>query len=420
MIRLIKDQIYWIGVIDHELDVFDVVMETKYGTSYNSYLVKTEHHNILVETVKVKFFDEYLSNINELVGIDNIDAIIVNHTEPDHAGSIEKLLKLNPNIKIIGSKAAISYLFDITNMEFESKVVRPNEEISYDDQTFQFISVPFLHWPDSIYTYLNNEKMLFTCDSFGTHYAHDHVFLSELKEEQREDYLEAFRYYYDAIFAPYKKFVQQAIEKIKDLDIDYILNGHGPLLDQNIHFYLDTYKEWSSDVNDGSKLVVMINASSYGYTVEMSECIKEGILSVDNSIYVKSYNLDVRNYEELKEEIMHQTYKADCVLIGSTTINKDATPVIWDYATLLNPVVHQGKFAGVYGSYGWTGEGVDHIHQRLKSIGLKVFPCVKIKFKPNDETHEVLNSYGKNVAYSMAKCCSGFELVNDSKMTMKE
>ncbi|MDF2700712.1 MAG: flavoprotein [Haloplasmataceae bacterium] len=420
MIKQINDNLYWIGVLDKNLAVFDVIMETKFGTSYNSYLIKTTHHNILVETVKNKFFDEYLANINELIGVDNIDIIIVNHTEPDHAGSLEKLLDLNPNIKVIGSKAAIGYLGDITNKKFYQYVVKPNEEMIIDNKTFKFIIAPFLHWPDSMYTYLMEDKALFTCDSFGAHFASEGLLLSNLKNDEEANYHYSLRYYYDAIFSPFKKFVLQAIDKIKGLDVLYICTGHGPVIDKNVSWYFNTYKTWSEETKSEGKLVVIPYASSYGYTEKMANFIMNGIKAVDYSINVNLYNLNITNYQDLENKITSEMYHADAILFGSTTINKDATPVIWNIVNKINPVTYIGKFTNVFGSYGWSGEGVDHIHQRLKCTGLKILPSIKLIFKPSLEDESALYEFGKSVANLIINNENNLQLINNNKITMKE
>ncbi|ERJ13378.1 FprA family A-type flavoprotein [Haloplasma contractile] len=426
MHKQIKENIHFIGVLDREIEVFDVVMETEFGTSYNSYLIKGKEKNAIVETVKDRFFDEYLNNINELVGgIENIDYVIMDHTEPDHAGSLEKLLELNPNIEVVGSRAAILYLKDITNMEFKSRVVKQNDTLSLGDKTFRFISAPFLHWPDSIYTYLEEDNTLFTCDSFGCHYAHDGIFISELDAKEQIDFIFALKYYFNAIFSPFKKFLLQAVAKIETLDIDIIAPGHGPVFDvkSEAQQIINFYQSWAEDYNQHvdyetmngrtekpyDKLVVIPYSTSYGYTETMAMKIVEGIKSFEEDIEVKLYNLNVKNFGDLKAEIMEHIFFADSVLFGSTTINKDATPVIWDIATAMNPIVHNGKICTAFGSFGWSGEGVDFIFERLKSLGMKMIPALKLKFKPSEEQYNELIQYGKMVAESIFAKESKFE-----------
>lgn len=275
----LKKNLYWTGVLDANLRVFDIIMETEFGTSYNSYLLKTSEKTVLFETAKAKFLDGYLKALNKLVDIKDIDYIVVNHTEPDHAGSIEKLIEMNPNIKIIGSQVAIGFLKNIVNREFNGIIVKENETLSLGDKTLRFMSVPNLHWPDTMYTYIEEDKTLVTCDSFGSHYSFDGILLSKLTDN--EGYLRALKYYFDCIIGPFKNpFMIKALDRIKDLEIDMICTGHGPVLDCRIDEIMEYYKKWSNVSNPNPRKTVIIPyVSAYGYTRELANKIAEGIES---------------------------------------------------------------------------------------------------------------------------------------------
>ena len=171
-----RDDLWWVGVEDHDLRVFDIVMHSDWGTSYNAYAVRGAEVVALFETVKEKFFDEYLQNLKEVCSLDEVKYIVVGHTEPDHSGSLEKLLDLTPNATVVGSATAITFLKEIVNKPFASRAVKEGDTIDLGGRTLTFLSVPFLHWPDSMYTYIPEMKALFTVDSFGCHYADDRVF----------------------------------------------------------------------------------------------------------------------------------------------------------------------------------------------------------------------------------------------------
>lgn len=213
---LLKDNIWWIGAIDHDLRIFDIIMYTEFGTTYNSYLIKGSKKTALVETVKYTFSDEYISKVEEEVNLQDIDYIIVNHTEPDHAGTIEYLIKRGCNPTVVGSEAAIRFMKEIANVPFKYKVVNHEDTLSLGDKNLKFISAPFLHWPDSMYTYVEEDKLLFTCDSFGAHYAFDDILFSKVTD--KADYYGTLRYYFNMIFGPFKKYVLEAINKIEDLE----------------------------------------------------------------------------------------------------------------------------------------------------------------------------------------------------------
>ncbi|MFV0254633.1 MAG: MBL fold metallo-hydrolase, partial [Erysipelotrichaceae bacterium] len=216
----INENFYWLGVKDKQLRNFDIIMETKYGTTYNSYLLKTTMGAILFETVKAKFFDEYLIKLQELIDVSDIKYIVCSHTEPDHSGSLIKLLELNPTIEIISSITANRYLQEIINDEFKSRIVKDNEVLKIADKTLTFYSALNLHWPDAMYTYLQEDKILVSCDSFSAHFATDEMLLS--KVVRKDNYFEALYYYTEMIMGPFKNFIDRAMDKIKDLDINYI------------------------------------------------------------------------------------------------------------------------------------------------------------------------------------------------------
>lgn len=395
----VKKDIYWVGSLDPELRVFDIIMYTPYGTTYNSYVVKGSEKIAVFETVKEKCFDDYLSKLNSL-GIDpkSIDYIVVDHTEPDHAGSVEKLLELSPKAKVIGSMQAIEFLKDIVNKDFEYIVVGDNDTISLGNKTLQFISAPFLHWPDSMYTYVVEDKVLMTCDSFGSHYSCEEVFNDLLPN--KDHYYDALRYYYDCIFGPYKQFVLKAIDKIKDLDIDIICPGHGPVLRDNPWEIVKTYKEWSTPVKpniNGDKKVTICYVSAYGYTKELANHIAEGIKK-DHNVEVKMY--DVIEHETA--EILKDIEESDGILFGSPTIVNELLPPIRILLANLNPIIHGGKFAAAFGSYGWSGEAVPRIEHRLEELKMKlVNPGLKVRFRASEKQIQEAINFGNSFSKSM-------------------
>lgn len=375
----LKKDIHWVGMLDPNLRIFDIIMHTEFGTTYNSYVVKGTEKTALFETVKVKFFDEYIEKLKTLIDVYNIDYIVLNHTEPDHAGSVAKLLEYSPNAKVVGSTTAVKFMKAIANKPFEAIVVNSGDTLELGGKTLKFISAPFLHWPDSIYTYIEEDKVLFTCDSFGSHYSMDAVLFSKL--DNRENYMKALRYYFDMIMGPFKPHMLKAIEKIEGLDIDIIGTGHGPVLDKNPMEIVNICKEWSTEVNPNTtKSVVIPYVSAYGYTAEMAETIAKGVASVGD-VKIELFDMVYADFNEVLDKI----YWADGLLLGSPTINSEALPPIWNILTNLSPIVHGKKLAGAFGSYGWSGEAVPNLTERLKQLRMKVVPGLKVNFKPSDE-----------------------------------
>lgn len=370
-------------------------METEFGTSYNSYLLKTSEKTVLFETAKAKFLDGYLKALNKLVDIKDIDYIVVNHTEPDHAGSIEKLIEMNPNIKIIGSQVAIGFLKNIVNREFNGIIVKENETLSLGDKTLRFMSVPNLHWPDTMYTYIEEDKTLVTCDSFGSHYSFEGILLSKVTDN--EGYLRALKYYFDCIIGPFKNpFMIKALDRIKDLEIDMICTGHGPVLDCRIDEIMEYYKKWSNVSNPNPRKTVIIPyVSAYGYTKELAEKIAEGIKA--------SGDIDVRVYDMVeadKDKVLEELEFADGILFGSPTIVGEALKPIWDLTTSIFARTHGNKLASAFGSYGWSGEAVPHIIERLKQLRMKVVDeGFRVKFKPSESELSDAYDYGYNFGF---------------------
>lgn len=390
----IKKDIYWVGALDPNLRIFDIVMYTPYGTTYNSYVVKGSKKTAVFETVKEKFFDEYLARLESLnVDIKNIDYIVVDHTEPDHAGSVEKLLDIAKNAKVVGSSTAIKFLKNIVNRPFEAIEVKDNSSLDLGGKTLKFISAPLLHWPDTIYTYVPEEKLLITCDSFGCHYSSEKIFNDLI--EDKEKYIDALKYYFDCIMGPFKPYVLKACDKIENLPIDIICPGHGPILRDDPKKIVELYKKWSTEEDIFKrKEITICYVSAYGYTKEIANKISEGIKSVDD-FTINSF--DVTYSKE--EEIIQKLNSSVGFLFGSPTITSDALRPIYDIINSLNPIIHGGRFAGAFGSYGWSGEAVPNMEERLRQLRMKIpVPGLKINFKPSDEDNNRAYHFGKSFA----------------------
>lgn len=384
------DNIYYVGVQDKDLRVFDIIMHSDYGTSYNSYLVRGSEKTALFETCKLEFWDEYIANIREVCDPSEIDYIVVNHTEPDHAGCMERILELAPNAKVLGSSTALTFLKEIVNHPFASQAVTEADQIDLGGLTLTFLSVPFLHWPDSMYTYIPELKALFSCDSFGCHYADDRVF-NDLIEG---DFTDAYLYYFTHIIGPFKRpFMTKALDKIAALDIQFIGNGHGPVLRSNIQKYLGMYREWCAPQPKNGKDVVIAYVSAYGYTRSLAEAIAKGVQEA--GVSVKVFDLVTDSAEEAKAAIAD----ADGFLLGSPTLVGDALPPIYEMMMGLNPIIHRGKFAGAFGSYGWSGEAVPNLVARMQQLKLSMpLEGMKIRFKPTQQDLDNAVSYGKQFA----------------------
>lgn len=372
----IKDNIYWVGVRDKDLRVFDIVMETKRGTTYNSYLINDEKVAI-VETVKNQFSEEFIENIKSVIGNKSVDYIIVNHTELDHSGSLKNLIEMYKDVKIVASKAAINYLKDILNIEFNYIIA--GDELSLGKNTLQFISAPNLHWPDTMFTYMKEEQILFTCDVMGCHYCPD----SCITDECSGDYYEEMKYYFDVIMGPFKRFVNMALNKIEDLPMNIIAPSHGPLHVNDIEKYIKLYREWAKELEIKDKNIQIFYISAYGNTESMANYMKDSFIK--RGIMAETHEITSCT----EEELITLVDNSSGILIGSPTINQEAVRPAMSLLSLICPVINKGKVAAAFGSYGWSGEGVPMITEQLKQLKFKVVdPGYRFKFVPDDKKFE--------------------------------
>jgi flavorubredoxin len=394
----VTPSVKWIGALDQQLTTFDVVMHVKYGTSYNAYIIDAPKIT-LVETVKHTHTDDYLNCIKCLCNPADIAYIVLNHTEPDHSGSLEALLAIAPNATIVGSGRALAYLADIVQCPLPHTLqVKDGDTLDIGGKTLRFISAPNLHWPDSMYTYLEGEGALFTCDSFGAHYCTPRVF--DDCTDTPANYEASFDYYFDSILRPFSKFMLKAIEKIRPLDIKAICTGHGPVLRRFWQEMVDRTErmatQYLQNVDSRRDKILVCYVSAYGYTRQMAEYIARGIALGGKE--AKLMDIEVASIAELETALI----QADGILVGSPTINQNTLLPVYKLFAAMNPLRDAKKSAAAFGSYGWSGEAADIIEATLTMLKLNVImPAFKTKFKPNTQTAEMLIDFGKTFADKM-------------------
>lgn len=388
----INSDIRWIGILDDSIVTFDIVMETKHGTTYNSYFINADKKAV-VETAKESFQDIYLDKIREVTDPRDISYIIMNHTEPDHSGCLKALLEIAPQAIVYGSRQAITYLQDIVGMPFAFCYVKDGDTLSLGNKTLRFIGAPNLHWPDTIYTYVEEDKVLFTCDSFGAHFCHPGMF-----DDEVGDYSDSFQYYFDVILKPFSQFMVKAIEKIKPLEIRCICPGHGPILRtrwKEIVSLTERYAEqYIADSLCDDNQVLIAYVSAYGYTKQMAEAIAEGIREVAG---YKVSLVDIENI--LPGDLEAMIVKSKSILIGSPTINQNTLLPVYKMFALINPIRDRGKKAAAFGSYGWSGEAVKLIENQLKALKLNVVMDGMVnKFSTDARKREQVLEFGRAFA----------------------
>ena len=384
----VSEDVSWIGVVDHDLVTFDIVMETRHGTTYNSYFIDAEKKTV-VDTVKASFWPEYKEKLKALTDPAEIDYILFSHTEPDHSGCLPQLLEMAPNATVLGSGQALTYLGEMMDRPFQSQRVKDGDVIDLGDKKLRVIGAPNLHWPDTIYSYIEEQGLLFTCDSFGAHFADD-----RMMDDEVEDYSDAYDYYFNVILKPYSKFMLKAIEKIKSLPIDVICPGHGPIL-------RSTWKEKMSRAEKLSRqyledthhnnTVLVAYVSAYGYTKEMALKVVEG-LNKRGTIQVDLLDIEHIGLGDLEEHVV----RADGLIIGSPTINQNTLLPIYRLFSVINPIRDKGKPAVAFGSFGWSGEAVKMIEDHLRNLKLNVInEGLTARFLPNQGDAERLMNLGE-------------------------
>lgn len=388
----VSEDVSWVGVLDRDIVTFDIVMETKEGTTYNSYFINAQKKAV-IDTVKEGFHDVFIDKLRKVTDPSQIDYIIITHTEPDHSGALGHLLDLAPKAVVYGSRVAVNYLQDMTDRQFNYVMVKDGDVLDLGNKKITFINAPNLHWPDTIFAWLNEDRLLFTCDSFGAHFCREAMF-----DDLIENYDEEFKYYFDVILRPFSNFMLKAIEKIKPLDIQAVCPGHGPILrkswKEKIQITEKYSEQYHADSLCGDNSILITYVSAYGYTRQMAETIAEGIREV---VDYKINLVDIENI--LLGELEELITKSKSILVGSPTINQNTLLPVYRMFAVMNPIRDRGKKAAAFGSYGWSGEAVKLIENQLRALKLNVvLDGLSAKFSPNEEKQRKLVEFGRSFA----------------------
>ncbi|MDO9106889.1 MAG: FprA family A-type flavoprotein [Methylovulum sp.] len=395
----LSERVYWIGALDPSLRTFDIILKTANGTSYNAYLVRGSAGVAVIDTVKENFADDFFARLESVARYDEISVIVLNHLEPDHTGALPELMRRAPNARLYISQKAQSMVKALLKQDdFAFTPVLTGDQVSLGDRTLEFFHTPYLHWPDTQCTYLPEEKTLFSGDVFGCHFCDSRLFNDEVG-----DFRFSFEYYYAHIMRPFKDYVNRALDLIEPLlPLQRIAPAHGPLLRDQPQRYVQRYRELSrsalqSEINEGEKTLLIFYISSYGNTRRMAEAIYEGAMAVEH-VRVSLYDLEgseVASFVDLIEG-------ADGIVFGTPTINGDAVKPVWDLLSSLAVINLKSKLGGVFGSYGWTGEAVKMVEDRLRGLKLRVpIPGLRIKLIPTDEEMQDCRAFGLELAQEL-------------------
>jgi len=383
MIRKLKDNMYEVGARDWDREVFDELIPLPDGTSYNSYVIFGSEKTALIDTVDSTKKDELINNLKTL-DIKKLDYIVSNHSEQDHSGSIPYVLELFPESKVVTNEKAKGLLMEhLLIPEDKFFIIKDNETLSLGDKTLQFLISPWVHWPETMLTYLIEDKILFTCDFLGSHNASSSLFVSE----EKKTYFDAKRYYAE-IMMPFRTIIKKHISRVEALDVDYIAPSHGEVYDKP-EFIINAYKEWISD--DVKNLVIIPYVSMHDSTEEMVKRLIDEL--VKRNIKVKPFNLVNADIGEIAITLVD----AATIIVGAPALLVGTHPAVISAVYLVNALRPKTKFVSIIGSYGWSTKLIEHITSLITNIKPEIINPVLTKGFPKAEDYKKIERLANDI-----------------------
>lgn len=393
MSRKINDKVTWVGKKDWELKKFhgDEFTTTK-GSSYNAYLIKDEK-TVLIDTVWLPYDREFVSKLEQEVDLNTIDYIILQHGEVDHSGALIELMERIPNTPIYCTANGIKSIKGQYHKEWNFIPVKTGDTLNIGENTLTFIEAPMLHWPDTMFTYMDKEKILFSNDGFGQHIASEFLYADEV--EQDELFEQAITYYAN-ILAPFSMLVKNKMNEIlaMNLEINMICPSHGLIWrkKEDISKIIGKYLEWADNYQENQ--ITIIYDTMWNDTRKMAEAIAEGIKNVDNRVTVKLMN----TAKDDKTIVLTEVFKSKMILVGSPTVNNGYLHSIAGILEMIKGMKLKKKKASAFGSYGWSGESVKLITEELKKAGFEIInDGIKVMWTPNEENIKQCIEFGENI-----------------------
>jgi len=381
--RQLKPNIYAVGAIDWDRRLFDELIPLPDGTSYNAYLIMGSEKNALLDTVDPTKTDVLIDNLVKL-GIDKIDYVIAHHAEQDHSGAIPDVLMLYSDAKVVTNPKCKSMLIDLLNIdEGRFITVDDGQTLSLGDKTLQFIYMPWVHWPETMGTYLQEDKIFFPCDFFGSHLATSSLFVDDAPAVY-----EAAKRYYAEIMMPFRAPIRSNLEKIKNLQIDMLAPSHGPIYDKP-QFIINAYKDWVSDIVKNE--VVLPYISMHDSTRKMVEYFVDAL--IERGITVKQFNLTAADIGKLAISLVD----AATIVVGSPTVLTGAHPQAAYACILANALRPKAKFVSIIGSYGWGGRMVEQIANLIPNLKVEILEPVITKGFPKDNDFIALDKLADEI-----------------------
>jgi len=379
----IAGNVYWVGAIDWNIRSFHGY-STPRGSTYNAYLIKGDT-NVLIDTVKRPFFDQMVSRISSVLDPKEIDLIISNHVEMDHSGSLVPAQNLT-GAKILASKRGVEGLA-LHHDGLEIEAVEDGQELRIGDRVLRFIETPMLHWPDSMFTYLVEDKILFSMDGFGQHLASSKRFDDEVDKDVLM--YEAAKYYAN-ILMPFGGQVLKTFEKVKDVDIKMLATSHGVIWRKDLNGIINAYLSWAK--GETKEKAVVVYDTMWGSTQKMAEAIVDGIAS--EGVETRPHKLS----DSDRSEVMKDVLEARAVVVGSPTLNNGMFPTVADFVTYMRGLRPKGKKGAAFGSFGWGGGAVKALRENLEKAGLVLSSeDLEMRYVPKEEEILKCFEYGQKI-----------------------
>jgi len=391
----LTDKVTWVGKVDWDLVKFHgEEFSTLKGSSYNSYLIRDEK-TALIDTVWLPYDKEFVSNLKQEIALSEIDYIVINHGEVDHSGALPELLREIPDTPIYCTKNGVRSLKGHYHEDWNFVPVQTGDTLELGETTLTFVEAPMLHWPDTMFTYMDSEKILFSNDAFGQHYATESLYNDRV--DQCELYEEALKYYAN-ILTPFSAMVKRKIREVLDLNLplEMICTSHGVIWKNDPMQIVNQYLEWADNYQENQ--ISIVYDTMWNGTRRMAEAIAAGIQKADSSVTVKLFNAG----KEDKNDIVTALFKSKAVLMGSSTVNNRYLSAIGGLLEMVKGMKFKDKKAAAFGSYGWSGEAVKLLSEDLTQAGFTlVNDGLKTMWAPDEDALDACAAYGQRFVESL-------------------
>jgi anaerobic nitric oxide reductase flavorubredoxin len=388
----VKKGVFWVGKVDWEIRKFHGdEYSTHRGTTYNSYLVR-DKKTALIDTVWSPFSTEFVRNLDSQISLKNIDYVVAQHAEIDHSGGLAELMEHIPDTPVYCTKNGMKSFKGHFHKDWNFVPVKTGDKLNLGKKELIFIEAPMLHWPDSMFSYLTEENILFSNDAFGQHLASEMLYNDSV--DQAELVQECIKYYAN-ILTPFSGLVEKKIEEFKSLNVplDMICPSHGVIWRDNPLQIVGKYLDWSKNYQENQ--ITIVYDTMWNGTRNMAEAIARGVRSVDDEVVVKLFNLSHTD----KNDVVTEVFKSKTLLVGSPTINRGILSAVAGFMEQLRGLKFKDKKAAAFGAYGWSGESVDMINQGLENAGFELLESgLKSTWNPDEKSLQECVDFGKEIA----------------------